>query len=105
MLSMLLVCVQHHSLYTLYLEVVFTVAADMSVAPIGISSLLGSRMFSEHFRDLVDMMPALILHHSAVDKLLLVRLEQTVSQKTGIATLATNLEESHKMHFWNMASR
>ena len=56
-------------------------------------------------RHVVDMMPALIRHHSTVGKQLLVRLEQTMCQKTGIATLVTNLEESHKIYFWDMASR
>ena len=56
-------------------------------------------------RDLVDKMPALILHHSAVDKRLLARLEQTMCQKTGVATLAANLEDSHKKYLWNMATR
>lgn len=50
-------------------------------------------------RDLVEAFPAMILPYSAVDRRILVRIEQTPETKKGFQTLANQIEEAHKAEF------
>lgn len=56
-------------------------------------------------RDLMELFPAIILRRSAVDKRLIVRIEQARAQQIGLKTLADNLKESHLEYFHGMQRR
>lgn len=55
--------------------------------------------------DLVKLFPAVILRRSAVDKALVLRVEQAAVSPIGIQTLADHMEECHKQRFMTMQRR
>lgn len=55
--------------------------------------------------DLLTLFPAIILRRAAVDKKLIIRVEQTLVSPMGLKTLADHVKENHMRHFMNVQLR